>query len=188
MLNHKEGQILVAILFFILSLAIVSIVFYSMSYGISPMPSSSKAKKALLQAIPTEIQGKIFELGSGWGTLAFAIAKRCPQCLVYAYEISIVPWLISRLIQSQLQLNNLFILRRDFFKVSLVEANLIVCYLYPGAMSKLKQKFEAELKPGTMVISHTFAVPGWTPLKIYQLNDLYKTLIYIYLLDSCYTS
>ncbi len=168
-------------IFFVLLLLIgISIIFYSLRYGIVPMPSSSKAKEAILEAIPRTVQGKILELGSGWGTLAFPLAQSFPQCSVYAYEISPVPWLFSKAIQQITAYPNLHILREDFFQISFREASVIVCYLYPRAMRRLKTKFERELQPGAWIISHTFTVPGWTPLIRHQLNDLYKTSIYIY--------
>ena len=70
--------------------------------------------------------------------------------------------------------------RRDFFSMDLADAGLVVCYLYPGAMEKLKVKFERELKPGCWVITHTFAVPGWKAEAVYPVDDLYRTQIYVY--------
>ena len=37
------------------------------------------------------------------------------------------------------------------------------------------------LKPGTVVISNTFRMPGWEPEKVVQLNDLHRTSIYRYI-------
>ena len=63
-----------------------------------------------------------------------------------------------------------------------------VCYLYPGAMRQLKEKFIKELKPGTMIISNTFAIPGWIPQQVWEVNDLYKTKIYRYEYDDKQTT
>lgn len=48
---------------------ILSVVIGSLWNGISPMPTSSKAKYCLFEALPLQIDGKIYELGSGWGRL-----------------------------------------------------------------------------------------------------------------------
>ena len=47
-------------------------------------------------------------------------------------------------------------------------------------MKRLKEKLEAELKPGTLVISNTFAIPGWAYEKMLEVDDLYRTKIYLY--------
>jgi hypothetical protein len=47
-------------------------------------------------------------------------------------------------------------------------------------MERLRPKFERELKSGSLVVSHTFAVPGWVPESVWQVDDLYRTKIYLY--------
>lgn len=163
-----------------LLLLVGHIVWYSWRYGITPTPTGPKVKKALLELLPTSLHGNIMELGSGWGTLAFALAQQAPMCHVWAYEISPIPYFVSLCLQKWKRVPHLHFIRQDFFQVSLQDASLIICYLYPGAMQRLKVKFEQELAPGTYVLSHTFAVPGWTPLHCIKADDLYQTPIYLY--------
>ncbi len=59
-------------------------------------------------------------------------------------------------------------------------ASLVVCYLYSGAMQRLKTKFESELALETYVLSHTFAIPGWTRIHCVKVADLYQTPMYLY--------
>jgi hypothetical protein len=131
---------------------------------------------ALLAALPEKISGGIYELGSGWGQTAFSLSKKYPQNKVTGYELSWLPYLASLFFQR----GNLKIERKDFFSADLGEAGLIVCYLYPKAMEKLKIKLKKELKPGTVVASSTFAFPELKAEKIVEIDDLYKTKIYIY--------
>lgn len=169
------------ILFFLLLIAIVfSIVWYSLRYGISPMPTSPKVKKTLLNALPNSFEGVILDLGSGWGTLARAIAKKYPEAQVNGIEISWIPFLFSVLYNKLDPCKNLHFIRQDFFQYDCSKANLIVCYLYVGAMEKLGEKFANELEEGTLIISHTFALPGVVPFKVFYVNDLYHTPVYFY--------
>ena len=127
------------------------------------MHSSRGAKHSVLSLIPPESEGEILEMGSGWGTLAIPLAKRCPKAKVLAYELSPIPWLYSNLLKRLYGLENLEFHRKDFQKVDLKRASLVVSYLFPEVMEKLRRKFEKELPKNTMVITHTFRVPGWTP-------------------------
>ena len=68
----------------------------------------------------------------------------------------------------------------NFLRRDLRDADLIVCYLFPGGMEKLKPKLEAELNPGTIVISNTFAISEWKAMQILHANDLYHSPIYVY--------
>ena len=135
------------------------------------MPSSSQAKKAIYSLLPLEVEGTVYELGAGWGDILKELSTHYPR--VIGYELSPLPWAISALRTKKC-------LRKDFFEADLSDAGLIVCYLYPGAMRKLKEKFEKELKPGTLIISNTFQIPGWEPKQIINLRDLYRTPIYFY--------
>lgn len=147
-----------------------------MRNGISPMPSSLKARQTILNHLP-QTEGVIYELGSGWGTLALPVAAHYNQQQVIGFETSPVPLLISQIFCRR---PNLTYKRKNFFNENLNDASLIICYLYPGAMRELKQKFQDELKPGTSIITNTFAIPGWEPKEVWEVNDLYKTKIYRY--------
>ena len=167
-----------------------SIVWYTLLLGISPMPSSNKAQAAMLQLITlanTHVdlnqdskKGAIIELGSGWGNLLIAIAKQYPQRNIVGYELSLLPWFISLLVIKILGLKNITLHRKDFLKADLSQASLMLCYLYPGAMVKIKDKLKKE--PGQLeyLISHNFSLPLQQSINTIQLDDLYKSPVYLY--------
>ena len=146
------------------------------------MPTSPKVKRQLLHVLSqNEIQGTIFELGSGWGTLAFALARRFPKCRIIAYENSLVPYIYSQIYKLVIKTENLHIKQENFFNTLLSEADVIVCYLSPDIMACLQPKLESELRQGTLVLTNTFALPSWIPQQTVEVEDLYGTKIYIYL-------
>jgi len=67
----------------------------------------------------------------------------------------------------------------SFFKTDLREADVVVTYLLPRAMQKLKPKFEKELKKGAKVVALGFEVKGWQPI-IYDKPDKKHVGIYVY--------
>lgn len=144
------------------------------------MPSTFRHTKVVLDYLAGAKPRTIYDLGSGGGTFALAIARRFPLCPVIGIENSPLPYYFSRLIQFLSGKSNLQFQRKDFFEVSLREADAIVCYLFSGAMQKLKSKLEQELQPGTIVISSTFAIPGWKPESAIDSKDLYHSKIYVY--------
>jgi hypothetical protein len=147
--------------------------------GISPMPSSQAAIKQILAFVPAG-DGPIFELGSGWGTLAIPLARAHPKRDIVCYELSTIPWLFSVLRARLSGAANLVMRRGDFFQADLSEAQVVVCYLYPGGMTQLQPKLERELSPGAVVLSNTFALPGWKAEEEVKLDDLYRTPVYRY--------
>ncbi len=159
---------------------VLGLVVYALMTGVAPAPTSPRVASVMLDLIPPGIEGVVFELGSGWGNLAFPLARRLPRCTVRALEISPLPWLFSKVRHRVEPLTNLSIRRADFHPVALGDAALVVCYLFPARMDTLKTKLEAELKPGAYVLSNTFSVPGWRPEAVRRADDLYATTVYLY--------
>ncbi|MDP3155603.1 MAG: SAM-dependent methyltransferase [Archangium sp.] len=161
-------------------LALSSIFWSTLTLGISPMPTSTKVKRELLALIPAELEGEVHELGAGWGTLAWAIATKCPRARVIGWERSLVPFLFCRLRLGVQRRDNLSIRFGDFHRADLKGAQLVIAYLWTGAMTRLGPKFEAELPNGSTVISHTFAWRGKQPESTVITADLYRTPLYRY--------
>ena len=159
---------------------LISIVWTSLRAGISPMPSSQKAQQAILAAIPENTQGLIIDLGSGWGSLIFPLARAFPSATVRGIELSLIPWACSRIRAALSGYSNLEIQRGDFQAASLADAKVIVCYLFPEGMESLKTKFEKELEPNTLIVSNTFRLAGWEPEEVITLDDIHQTPIYRY--------
>ena len=145
----------------LLLLAIASIIYYGIRLGITPMPSSRKAVTTFINLIPDSTDGKIVDLGAGWGTLAYPIAKKFPDAEVVGCELSPIPWLYSRLKGVLVRRPNLTLHRQSVFDIDLSGVDVVVVYLHPAAMRKLGPKFERELRSGTLVLSNTFPVPNW---------------------------
>lgn len=162
----------------------VSIVVGVVRTGISPMPSSRKAVQHVVKFAVPPRPGPIVELGAAWGSLAIPLARAFPDRRIIAYEVSTIPWLFLWLRVRICRLNTIDVIRRDFFRDDLGKAAVVVCYLYPGGMTQLSSKLRSELVPGTVVVSNTFALPGWVAENTIQLQDMYRTKIYRFVVDN----
>ena len=156
-----------------------SIVWTTLRVGIPPMPSSARATRAILELIPESSGARFVDLGSGWGTLAIAVTRHRPEAKVVAYELSFLPWLWSIGLARLLGHREIQFVRRDFFDADLGGADVVLCYLFPDAMEQLADRLR-ELEAGSIVLSNTFRLPGWQPDEVVELNDLYRTRIYRY--------
>ncbi|WP_219723270.1 class I SAM-dependent methyltransferase [Bacillus sp. Marseille-P3661] len=173
----------ILLLLFIISIG--AIVFSTIMNGISPMPTSRKATTKITSLVKDYVNQHqsptIYDLGSGWGTLLYSLAKRYPHATIIGIENSLIPFYISKLfVLFGISKSNIKLIFKNFNHVNLQSADIILCYLFPLAMEKLKHKFLMELNPGTIIISHTFEIRGWTPVKIIEINDFYKSNIYVY--------
>ena len=124
--------------------------------------------------------GAIIDLGSGWGNFVIRIAKRNPQRQIVGYELSLLPWLMSTLLKKVFGLKNLTLYRQNFYSANLSGASVLVCYLYPEAMNRIKNKLLIEQPNVDFLISNNFALPSWQVYKVVLLNDFFKSPIYLY--------
>jgi hypothetical protein len=56
--------------------------------------------------------------------------------------------------------------QEDATKVDISEATVLTIYLLPESNELLRPKFEKELKPGVLVVSHNYEIPGWKDREI----------------------
>jgi len=164
-----------------LVLLAIGLVFYStIVTGASPLPSSPATRRTVLEMLPIRIGGPVYELGSGWGGLAVALARRYPDQPVKAFEMSVLPWAFARARRLLGGPPNLEFRFGDFHRADLANAALVSCYLTPPVMAKLKPKLEAELKPGALVLCNTFAIRGWRPVATATARDRHRSEVFLY--------
>ncbi|MBP1157029.1 MULTISPECIES: class I SAM-dependent methyltransferase [unclassified Paenibacillus] len=191
MLYQMVSVLMVAFVF----LAVVSVVYVSWKNGISPMPSSAPVRRTVADEINLlKCHDTIVEAGSGWGTLALHLLRRCSVKQLIGIENSFIPLWISRAAArlafrfmpksfAASQASITFI-RGDIYTYPYETADVVVCYLYPGAMKRLSTIFGERLVPGARVISVCFALPGYRPERVVTCGDLYRTKVYVYTLKA----
>ncbi len=166
------------------ALVVIALVFVTtLSTGASPTPTSPRVRQTMMTLLPKRLptqDGVIYELGSGWGGLALALARRYPSHAVVGIEASLIPWLVARLRFAVTGPANLSLRRGDFMAGALADATLVSCYLPPEATERLREKLEAELRPGALVVANTFAIRPWRPLDEVTAPDIYASKVYLY--------
>lgn len=173
--------------------AVIWIVIVSWKNGISPMPTSRPVRQVVIQEVNRiSGYGDIMEAGSGWGTLGMDVVKHCPGKRLTGIENSLIPlwtsqWLVRLSVwfhragrrQHSLK-GRLRFIHGNIYTCSYAHADYVICYLFPGAMARLTDKFQRELPPGAKVISVCFALPGKEPLRTITCRDALRTKVYVY--------
>jgi trans-aconitate methyltransferase len=125
--------------------------------GIPSLPSSKPAAQAvisLLREVEVPDDAVIYELGSGWGSLAIELARAFPHAQVRGIEISPFPYLVSRL--RALRHANARFEWGNFDRCDLSDADAITCYLMPEKMARVAELLDAKLRTNVPVVSIEF--------------------------------
>lgn len=161
----------------------LSILYKGWRNGISPTPASAPVCRAVIKEIRQWDKAapcSVVEAGSGWGNLAVLLSQYKSNWLITGIENSWIPLWFSRLLAKVKASKNIQFIYGDLYKYSYRKADIIICYLFPGAMKKLDPIFTEQLCSGTAIISICFALPNWQPEKVIVCGDMYRTKIYIY--------
>lgn len=161
----------------------LSILYKGWRNGISPTPASAPVRRALIKEILQWDKGApctVVEAGSGWGNLAVLVSQYQSKWSITGIENSWIPLSFSRLLAKVKASDHVQFIYGDLYKYNYREADIVICYLFPGAMKKLDLIFTEQLRPGTTIISICFALPDWQPEKVIVCKDMYRTKIYIY--------
>ncbi len=174
-----------AVLIAIGGLAAVKLVFTASIVSVFPVtrgamfhPSAAVRVKTFLDHVPMAAGALLFDIGCGDGRVLKAAAKRYDVRAV-GFEVNPLAYLLA-LIRT-LGMKSVEVRYSDFWKADLREADVVFCYLFPDVMKRLAVKLEAELKPGALVCSCNFPIPGWKPAEtLFPESSLHGDPIYLY--------
>ena len=157
----------IAVLFFIfLIIEAYQIIFKG---KVPYLPSSKSLIKKVISEINFKDKAIVYDLGSGDGKFLLNLTKN-KNVKAIGYEKFILPLIISRI-------NNLFSFKKcrfiykDFYQADITDADYVFCYLFSSENKRLVEKLNKELKPGTIVVSNSFEIPGWQYKKAVTINS-----------------
>lgn len=149
--------------FFVGLLLILLITYAAGAHSAAPwVPCRADDVARIIAAANIKPGKKIYEIGCGDGRLLFAAAERGARAA--GCEISLIPYLIAKIRLAFTRGPKPHIEYKNLWNVPLGDYDLVIVFLTPRVMEKLKTKLIQELKPDAQVLCYVFSMPGWTPL------------------------
>jgi len=103
----------------------------------------------------------VVDLGSGDGRMVIAAAKRGATARGVEYNPDMVRLSRERAYAAGVQTRATFV-QGDMFEADISDATVMALFLLTDNMRRLQPKF-LTLRPGTRIVSNTFAIPEWPP-------------------------
>jgi len=123
--------------------------------------SNAAACDRLASLLPADSRVRLIDLGCGFGGVLKRLHRLRPATAIVGRELAPLPawiaWLRLR------RIPRADIARQDFWHEDLSEYDLVFAFLSPEPMLRLWRKVCAEMRPGSLFVSHAFAVPGVAP-------------------------
>ncbi|MDA8093751.1 MAG: hypothetical protein M0T84_07525 [Betaproteobacteria bacterium] len=163
-------------------LFLVSLLLYWSAWrGQIPLFLSSRRVCRLLKAQLPKDQALAFaDLGSGLGGVLLGMARLVPDGAYTGVENAPLLYAASRLRLALQGARSCRVLRQSFWAHRLTDYDVVYAYLSPVPMKALWEKACAEMRPGTLFVSNSFAVPDaeWS-LRV-PILDWTGSVLYLY--------
>ena len=135
------------------------------------VPTPTEVVDAMLKVANVRRGDVLYDLGSGDGRIPITAAQK--YNVTRATGIEINPERIQEAQQNLISAgvgDRVSFRNEDLFEANFSDATVITLYLLPALNVKLLPKMLKELKPGTRVVSHAFAMGDWKPEKTLEVG------------------
>ncbi len=164
--------LLISIILFFLGVIFLIFVISTLA-GIPCMPTHRQQVQTMMDMAEIKPGTIMVDLGSGWGTLLFAAAKR--GAIATGYEINPLLCLYTyMLILFRGEQKRVHVRWQSLFTADISQADIVTTFLFPKFMKKLEQKLFSEMKPGSKILSYVFSIHTRTPIQKKEGIYVYK--------------
>ncbi|KJH79326.1 class I SAM-dependent methyltransferase [Pseudomonas sp. KSR10] len=141
--------------------------------------TGTAAEQQLIQRLarlPSDF--RFVDLGSGLGGTLLRLAHAYPSAHFMGVETAPLTFALCWL--RCLPQRNCRVRFRSFWRESLADHDVVYCFLSPAPMPALWQKARNEMRPGALLISNSFEVPGVEPQEILPIEDWRRSRLLIW--------
>lgn len=135
------------------------------------VPTTEPAVEAMLKLASVQKSDVVYDLGCGDGRIVIAAARKFGARGV-GIDINPVRIAEARENARKAGVEHLVkFIEQDLFEADIHEASVVTLFLLSSVNLKLRPKLQKELKPGARVVSNTFDMGDWKPVKEFTLDD-----------------
>jgi cyclopropane fatty-acyl-phospholipid synthase-like methyltransferase len=130
------------------------------------VPSPQEVVDAMLKLAGVKNTDTVIDLGCGDGRIVVTAVKKFGAKRAIGYDLD--PDRIAEANENAKQngvADKVQFIEKNLFDAEIASASVITLYLLPGVNEKLKPRLLKELKPGTRIVSHSFSMGDWQPVK-----------------------
>lgn len=158
-------MILTLLLFCVfLLVALVLTVCHHAILGVPYVPTPRHVAQAMVELAHLQGDEVVLDLGAGDGRVLRTAKRMFPGITALGYEIVPTVWFFGFL-WCALRRSGVDLKLGDAFRADIHKADVIFLYMFPSCMEKFAVKFDRELRPGTIIVSHTFRFPDRSPIE-----------------------
>lgn len=172
LLTIENIKILLLLSFVILSFPILKALI-----GAPFLPTPRKTMETMLEEVDLKPGQILYDLGCGDGRF-IRMAARKYQANAIGIELNPLVYIYAKI--KSWGRKNEKIMCKDFRKIDLSDADVVICYLIPKTMVLIEEKLQAELKKDAKVVSHGFKFKNWQAYNMLNPKNRGSGKVYFY--------
>jgi hypothetical protein len=142
--------------------------------------SNETAWRALADLLPQRGGFAFADLGSGLGGTLAWLARQRPDGRFHGVESAWGSFVFSRL---RLRgMGNVQVRLGSLWTENLGQYDVVYVFLSPEPMPRLWKKAREEMRPGCLLVSNSFEIPGVAPDRVMELEDARRTRLSIWIM------
>jgi hypothetical protein len=165
---------------FLAAFVVLALIFWNATGERVPLYLSNRRTWAALSDIVGPDARQFIDIGCGIGGTLVHMAREKPELRVTGIESAPLPFALAWLRCKLSGARNISIRYGDFWNLDLSDFDTVYSFLSPAPMPALFEKARVEMKPGSRLISNSFAVPGHEPDETAELDDRRRTRLLIW--------
>ncbi|MEO7145435.1 MAG: class I SAM-dependent methyltransferase [Bryobacteraceae bacterium] len=134
-------------------------------------PTPGTIVKKMLELGDLQPGEKMFDLGSGDGRIVIMAAQKFKADATGIEIDGILARQSAEAIEKLGLEKRARIVHGDLFAQDYSAADLLTVYLLPRSNDRVRPMLEKQLRKGTRIVAHDFEIPGWTPVKVVDIDD-----------------
>lgn len=160
------------IVFFVLCMSILSLI------GVPWVPTRARVAREMFKVAQVKPGETVVDFGCGDASLLIIAAKEFgAKGIGYDFNPALCCFARFRIFLARVS-DQIMIKRKNFFKATLPQADVVACYLLPAVQVKLEPHLIKAYSSGTRVVTHAFEYPSLKLEKQTQLPS--GEAVYLY--------
>jgi SAM-dependent methyltransferase len=156
------------------------------------VPTPQRVVDEMIKLANVTASDFVVDLGSGNGRIVITAAK---QTKAGGFGVDIDARLVALSNKNAKQAgvaDRVQFIEGDMFKADITKASVLMLYVLPDFMAKLRPKILAELQPGARVVAHDYYIDEWHPDQMItltvpekvQVNGTDKAYLYLWIVPA----
>ena len=145
------------------------------------VPSPPNVVTAMLQLADLKKDETLYDLGCGDGRIILEAAQKFrAKAVGVELDEGRYKECVRKIKEANLE-GIVEVIHGDLLEVNLKRADVVTLYLLTSANERVKPNLERDLRNGARVVSHDFAITGWTPRKVTEIKENWSShTLYLY--------